>query len=52
MPVRPRQAGIAAGWSWRTEDGRALMYTHGLSPDGYTKGCSGGSAGTAAARSR
>ena len=37
VPVRPRQAGIAAGWSWRTEDGRALMYTHGLSPDGYTK---------------
>lgn len=33
VPVRPRQAGIAAGWTWRTEQGGLLMYTHGQGPD-------------------
>lgn len=33
VPVRPRQAGIAAAWTWRTEQGGLLMYTHGQGPD-------------------
>jgi hypothetical protein len=33
VPVRPLQAGIAAGWTWRTEQGGLLMYTHGRGPD-------------------
>jgi hypothetical protein len=30
--VRPRPAGIAGGFSWRTDDGRLLLYTHGIGP--------------------
>jgi hypothetical protein len=30
--VRPRSAGIAGGFSWRTDDGRLLIYTHGIGP--------------------
>lgn len=33
VPVRPLQAGIAAAWTWRTERGGLLMYTHGVGPD-------------------
>lgn len=32
--TRPRTAGIAGGWTWRTDDGGALLYTHGLGPGG------------------
>jgi hypothetical protein len=30
--ARPRSAGIAGGFSWRTDDGRLLIYTHGIGP--------------------
>jgi len=30
--VRPRSAGIYGGWSWRTTQNGALMYTHGVGP--------------------
>jgi hypothetical protein len=30
----PRSSGLVAGWGWRTEDGGALMYTGGKTPDG------------------
>ena len=30
--VRPRAAGIAGGFAWRTDDGRLLLYTHGIGP--------------------
>jgi hypothetical protein len=30
--VRPRSAGIAGGFTWRTDDGRLLLYTHGIGP--------------------
>jgi hypothetical protein len=36
--VRPRSAGIAGAFSWRTDDGRLLLYTHGIGPgDLYAK---------------
>jgi hypothetical protein len=36
--ARPRSAGIAGGWTWRTDDGGALVYTHGIGPgDLYAK---------------
>jgi len=31
--ARPRSSGIAGVFSWRTDDGRLLLYTHGLGPD-------------------
>ena len=30
--ARPRSAGIAGGFTWRTDDGRLLLYTHGVGP--------------------
>jgi hypothetical protein len=30
--VRPRSAGIYGGWTWRTSNGGALIYTHGIGP--------------------
>jgi hypothetical protein len=30
--ARPRSAGIAGGWGWRTPENGALMYTHGIGP--------------------
>lgn len=32
--ARPANAGIAGGWSWRTTDGRALLYAGGVGPGG------------------
>jgi hypothetical protein len=33
VPVRPLRARLAAGWTWRTEQGGLLMYTHGVGPN-------------------
>jgi len=30
----PARSGISAGWSWRTEEGGALLYAGGRTPDG------------------
>ena len=30
--MRPRSSGIAGVFGWRTDDGRLLLYTHGLGP--------------------
>src|SRR5205085_3557897 len=30
--ARPRSSGLAGGFSWRTDDGRLLLYTHGRGP--------------------
>lgn len=32
-PATPVSSGIVGGWTWRTAEGRALMYTHGRGPD-------------------
>jgi hypothetical protein len=32
--ARPRSSGLAGGFSWRTDDGRLMLYTHGVSPSG------------------
>ncbi len=34
VTLTPRRAGIAAGWSWRTPEGGAPLYTGGRTPDG------------------
>lgn len=34
VTVTPARAGIAAGWSWRTSDGGALLYAGGSTPEG------------------
>jgi hypothetical protein len=33
--ARPRSAGIAGGFTWRTDDDRLLLYTHGQGPGGF-----------------
>ena len=32
--INPARSGVSGGWPWRTEDGRALLYPGGRSPDG------------------
>jgi hypothetical protein len=32
--INPARSGVSGGWPWRTEDGRALLYAGGRSPDG------------------